>query len=222
MMGITQATLAAWRGGPVSKAEVKALRREEAAAIYSARYWNAVRGDELPAGLDLALFDLAVNSGPSRAIRMLQGVLGVSVDGRIGPITLRAAHEADGVRLVRALCAARLDFLRRLSTFPVFGRGWTRRVVDIERNALALVSETPRSLSKTQETTIMDLTKTILSSRTIWANAVGFAALALSLFGFDTSGVDKAQLTETLLQVIAGVSFIASTLFRVIATKRLL
>lgn len=57
MMGITQATLGAWRGQPVTRADIRALSREEARAIYRIRYWNAVAGDELPAGLDLAAFD---------------------------------------------------------------------------------------------------------------------------------------------------------------------
>lgn len=222
MMGITQGTLAAWRGRAVTKAEVRALAREEAAAIYRARYWDAVRGDDLPAGLDLALFDLAVNSGPGRAIRMLQGVLDVPVDGRLGPITLGAALEADPAATIRALCAARRAFLGRLPTFPAFGRGWTRRVGETERTSLALASGQTRTIPTKKETTTMDVTKTILASRTIWANAIGFAALALSFLGFDTSSVDKAVLTETLLQVIAGIGFIASTIFRVIATKRLI
>src|SRR3954447_9587673 len=70
-MGITRATLADWRGAPVSKDDVLSLERDEAAAIYRRRYWDAIRGDELPAGLDLALFDDAVNSGPRMAVRDL-------------------------------------------------------------------------------------------------------------------------------------------------------
>ncbi len=74
MMGITQATLAEWRGRPVTKDEVRALSRVEAGAIYRARYWDAVKGDDLPSGLDLAAFDYAVNSGPARAVRTIQGL----------------------------------------------------------------------------------------------------------------------------------------------------
>ena len=88
-MGITRATLARWRGvvpaSDLPKAEVRALTRAEAAAIYEARYWRRVAGPELPAGLDLALFDYAVNSGPVRAVKTLQTALGVVADGLVGP-----------------------------------------------------------------------------------------------------------------------------------------
>lgn len=67
----------------------------------------------------------------------------------------------------------------------------------------------------------MDFTKSVFSSRTVWANAIGIIALLLSWFGFDTSAIDKNALTDAALQVVAGGSFIASTIFRVIATKRL-
>lgn len=221
MMGITQATLVAWRGVSVTRADVRALTRDEAASIYRARYWNAVRGDDLPAGLDLAVFDFAVNSGATRAIRSLQRMLGVTVDGLIGPETLTAAGARPASETIAALCAGRRAFLERLSTFPVFGRGWTRRIREVEAAALKLAPPNSASPQPEKEKPDMDMAKTILSSRTIWANAIGMGALALSWLGFDTSGVDKSALTDHLLQAIAGLSFVASTLFRVIATKRL-
>lgn len=220
MMGITLATLSAWRGVPATKADVRALTRDEVAAIYRANYWNAVSGDDLPAGLDLAVFDFAVNSGASRAIRALQRALGVTVDGLIGPETLAAAGARPPTETIKALSAARLGFLERLSTFAVFGRGWTRRVREIEAAAMKLALP-PSVSSQPEKEPDMDMAKTILASRTIWANAIGMAALVLSWLGFDTSTVDKAALTDHLLQAIAGLSFVASTLFRVIATRRL-
>jgi len=230
MMGITLATLAEWRGQAVTKADVRALGREEAAAIYRARYWNSVRGDDLPAGLDLAVFDFAVNSGPLRAIRTLQHVLGTTVDGRIGAQTLAAAHTKSLSEILAALCAARLGFLEHLQTFPVFGRGWTRRVRNVEMVALRLAASSPAMPAwpspplpqPAKETSRMDITKTIFASRTIWANGVGMIALACSWLGFDTSSVDKTAVTDHLLLVITGVSFVASTVFRVLATKRLI
>lgn len=228
MMGITLATLARWRGQSVTKADVRALKREEAAAIYRSRYWNAVRADEFPAGVDLVMFDFAVNSGPSRAIRTVQQVLGIAVDGRIGPQTLAAAHSRSPKEVVTALCAARLGFLERLSTFPVFGRGWTRRVRNVETVALSLAGAAamnpepiPSPPQPTKETSAMDITKTIFSSRTIWANVIGMLALVLSWLGFDTSSVDKSAVTDHLLLIVTGGSFVASTVFRVLATKRL-
>lgn len=231
MMGITRATLAEWRGRPVTRDEVRALSRAEAAAIYRARYWDRIRADELPAGLDLAVFDLAVNSGPGRAVRLLQRVLAVPADGLIGPRTLAAARAADSAASIRALCAARRAFLQSLPAHGVFGRGWARRVAAIEARALALAAGQGRPEGKRQadknsnsikEKDTMETTKTILSSRTVWANAVGFAALALSWLGFDVGGLDRDALVENLLQGLAGLGFVLSTIFRVIATRRLI
>ena len=84
-LGITLGVLREWRHTAVTKSDVQNLTREEAGAIYRARYWNAIRGDELPAGVDLMVFDACVNLGPGRSARMLQAAVGVAQDGAIGP-----------------------------------------------------------------------------------------------------------------------------------------
>ncbi|RDE08443.1 glycoside hydrolase family 108 protein [Pelagibacterium lacus] len=146
-MGITRKTLADWRRivpwTSLPKSAVKALTKGEAGQIYKARYWDAVRGDALPAGLDLAVFDFAVNSGPDRAIRMLQAIAGVAVDGAIGPISLRAIERIGATAAINELCSQRLAFLQRLSTWPVFGKGWGRRVADVRALALQLAAGKP-------------------------------------------------------------------------------
>lgn len=151
-MGITRKTLARWRGiapwWDLPKADVKALARSEAAAIYKALYWNRCRAGSLPAGLDLALFDFAVNSGPVRAIKTLQTLLGVVADGFVGPVTLGAVAKRAPRPLVEALCDARLGFLKRLGTFSTFGRGWTRRVAEIRAAARAATPSPPLNPSK--------------------------------------------------------------------------
>ncbi|MBB3018573.1 lysozyme family protein [Microvirga lupini] len=141
--GITRETLSRVRGRPVSVEDVRELTRAEAEAIYRWLYWDVVHADELPPGLDLAVFDLAVNSGPARAVRMLQTILGVSADGIVGPQTLKAAWQADPTETIRRLTRARLGFLGRLATWPVFGRGWRRRVLAVEQGALRLASSSP-------------------------------------------------------------------------------
>ena len=143
-MGITRATLAAVRGHAVSKADVRALTRVEAADIYRALYWKAVRGDELPGGVDAVVFDYAVNSGPKAAIRTLQGALGFKQDGVLSRRCILAAQGADYAGLVRSLCAARMNFLKRLSTWLVFRRGWTARMEALEKVALAMCAQAPR------------------------------------------------------------------------------
>lgn len=140
--GITLATLSIWRGRKVTKAEVKALTEAEAKAIYRKNYWDVVRGDALPAGLDLAVFDFGVNSGTQRAAKYLQGVVGVRQDGVIGPATLKAVTGRDTAETIRGLSRARLDFLSRLATWPVFGKGWRHRVLAVEQEALAMARTT--------------------------------------------------------------------------------
>jgi lysozyme family protein len=136
--GISKATLEAHRGRPLRKADVQALTIAEAGAIYRASYWDGIRGDALPTGLDYCVFDFAVNSGQARAVIALQRALDVADDGRLGPLTLSAALKADPERLIRTICAGRMSFLRKLSTFRTFGKGWTRRVAGVEAEALKM------------------------------------------------------------------------------------
>lgn len=225
--GITRATLARVRGRPVSKAELMALTDAETAVIYRRLYWNAVAGDALPAGVDLAVFDCAVNSGPRRAALLLQQALGVSADGIVGRATLAAAERVAPAALIRDLQARRLAFLRRLPTFAVFGRGWSRRVAEIERAALVLaggpataIPLSPAKRPSTQETDMTGL-KSILASRTVLANLVGLASLGLAAAGFDTGSVATDSVVDAALSAVTGASFIASTVFRVIATRKL-
>lgn len=140
-LGITLATLAAYRGRKVTKADVKALTKQEAGRIYRDKYWDTVRGNDLPKGLDFAVFDYAVNSGPSRAAKALQAILGVPQDGKIGPLTLAAATVKDTQWLIAAYCRKRLSFLERLKTWRVFGRGWKRRVKETEALAFAMAGK---------------------------------------------------------------------------------
>jgi len=136
-MGITIGTLSDWIGRPASKQDMRDLTQADAAGIYRAKYWQPIRGDALPPGVDLAVFDLAVNSGVGRAVKMLQGVLGVAQDGTIGPVTLAAVAKAPGqATVIIDLCAARMRFLRSLKTWPTFGKGWTRRVEEVEAAAM--------------------------------------------------------------------------------------
>lgn len=137
--GITQMTYDAWRKRRKKATQsVKAITESEVAAIYRADYWDRVRGDALPAGLDYAVFDYGVNSGPDRAIKALQKVLLVPADGAVGPVTLQAAATAIPTTVIDAICDERMAFLKRLSTWGTFGKGWTRRVTDVRAAARAM------------------------------------------------------------------------------------
>ncbi len=139
-MGITLGTLAKWRGRPVTKAEVRALTRDEAIRIYRARYWDAIKGDQLPAGVDYAVFDPCVNSGPRRAAEWLQTSAGVTADGAIGPKTLAAVNSLHPRALINEISARRLGFLQGLPTWWRFGKGWSRRVEEVRRDALSFIT----------------------------------------------------------------------------------
>ncbi len=140
-MGIIQRTYNGYRSG-VGKAhqDVFLIAKIEVAAIYTRDYWGKIRGVKLPHGVDLATFDSAVNSGPSRGVKWLQGALGTARDGKIGPVTLRAARSARAAPVVVAMCAARMSFLQRLRHWKTFKRGWTRRVAEIEARGVSMAS----------------------------------------------------------------------------------
>lgn len=140
--GITHKTLAAYLGlASVTAARVKSMTIEEAEAIYRKNYWPQAGGDLLPSGLDYASFDFGVNSGPPKAVKTLQQVLGFTggaVDGWIGAETMKRVDGYPGgtAQLIRDYCQARMDFLRSLKNpktgFPVNGRGWTIRVLGVD------------------------------------------------------------------------------------------
>src|SRR6185437_2259273 len=142
-LGITRATLSNWLRHPASVADVQSLSVDTAMAIYQANYWTAIKGDSLPLGIDYAVFDYAVNSGPGRAAKDLQSVLGVAVDGIIGPVTLAAAAKAEPVGVINALCDARLAFLKSLYNWPTFGAGWSTRVAAVRAAAIAMLATAP-------------------------------------------------------------------------------
>ncbi|MCF8478108.1 MAG: secretion activator protein, partial [Pseudolabrys sp.] len=103
--------------------------------------WDACACDELPAGVDYAVFDYGVNSGIGRAKKVLQRVLGVAADGVLGDQTMRAVAACDPTATVIAICDERLRFLKRLRTWGVFGRGWGRRVSEVKAYSLALAGK---------------------------------------------------------------------------------
>jgi lysozyme family protein len=123
-LGITIGTLSLWLGRKATKAEGKALKPATVSPIYEKNYWNAARCNDLPAGVDYAVFDFAVNSGVARSVMALQRAVGVADDGKIGPITLKAVRGMDPQVLISRLCADRLSFLMRLSTWKTFGKSW--------------------------------------------------------------------------------------------------
>ena len=133
--GITQDTYDAWRKKQgLPNADVFTISQTEVASIYKYEYWDAICGDDLPSGVDFAVFDYAVNSGVSKAAKTLQSVVGVTQDGQIGPTTIQAAKDY----VAMAVTNKRLAFMQSLSIWSTFGKGWAARIADVKNQILAL------------------------------------------------------------------------------------
>lgn len=207
-LGITRKTLARWRHvspwWALPKAAVRDLQRAEAARIYHDGYWRRVQADRMPPGLDLALFDFAVNSGPDRAVRALQAVLGVRMDGLVGPVTLGAIKtrmaKQSAAGLIDALCNRRLSFLNRLASFAVFGKGWSSRVAAIRKAALAAAGASSTSSTPAQRSTTMDILNGYKTY--ITATIMLLAGLA-QVLGIDLPALDSGSAGHLIMEALA-------------------
>lgn len=138
--GVTLATFRRFVKPDGTKADLKKLTTEQAGVVYRRQYWDAVLGAVMPLGIDYAVFDFAVNSGPRKAVSELQKLVGAKPDGVIGPKTLAAVNAAGASKLLEDYIARRLTFLQRLKTWPTFGRGWTNRLAGVRALALQMAS----------------------------------------------------------------------------------
>lgn len=138
--GITQREYTSWlaRHGQASK-DVWKITPAELTAIYHDSYWEP-GCDEMPAGFDYVFFDFRVNAGPVQAVRTLQSVLGIRVDGHLGDVTLNAVKAADVDDLIHKYCAARRAFYQHLAQFPRYGRGWLARTNHAEAAAMQIAA----------------------------------------------------------------------------------
>ena len=144
--GITIHDARAYWKTEATAADVRSMPVEVAKDIYRSKYWDAMRCDDLPAGVDYAVFDYGVNSGIGRAVRVLQRLAGTNVDGEVGPDTIAATARTAAVKLINQICDERLAFLQGLETWGVFGKGWGRRVREVRVAALAMVDEISRDI----------------------------------------------------------------------------
>lgn len=126
--------------GPKTRARLRELTRKEALRIYRAFYWREAGCHRLPDGLDVLVFDAAVNQGVSRAVRFLQRAAGAKTDGIFGPRTHEAALDGDRDRIVRDASTYRALHYTSLGKFAVFGKGWIRRLLDTHRLAVLRVA----------------------------------------------------------------------------------
>ena len=139
MLGVTKRVWEGWVGRPCKAGEMKTLTPALVGPLYKKNYWDVMFCDDLPAGVDYAAFDFAVNAGPGQAKKTLQRALGVTPDGAIGPLTIAAIKEADGPTLLRAFSAEKEKFYRGLNTFDTFGKGWMNRIAHVESDAKTMI-----------------------------------------------------------------------------------
>ncbi len=208
--GVTQRVYDAWRRGHGQPArDVFLASTAEVRAIYLEQYWHRVRADELPAGLDYAVFDAAVNSGPVQAVKWLQRDLGVRVDGVVGQVTLTAARSRQDVAaLIASQCARRLAFLKQLRMWRRFGAGWTKRVANVERVAIAMAGGARLTESKSRESPL------VVSARAdpgqiSRPSGAGFAGAAAGA-GLATAAAAEA-LADSLRQAAADIGLAAQS-----------
>jgi lysozyme family protein len=142
MKGVTLNTFRRHFGSDKTVDDLRNITQEQLGQVYRSGYWDKCKGDELASGVDYAVFDSAVNSGPGRAARWLQAAVGAKPDGAIGPNTLGQVATHEPPAIIDELCDNRLTFLRGLDTFSTFGRGWTRRVGEVRRHALEMAGVT--------------------------------------------------------------------------------
>lgn len=139
-LGVTKVVWEEWCGKKVSVEDMKALTIDDVKPLYLARYWDATKCDDLPSGVDYCVFDTAINSGRVRAAKFLQSVVGSVPDGVIGPITIASADSRGKNLTIQQYMDKRELFLRGLSNFNVFGKGWVRRVNEVRAKALEMAN----------------------------------------------------------------------------------
>ncbi|MCG8272362.1 glycoside hydrolase family 108 protein [Aquamicrobium sp. NLF2-7] len=197
MKGVTLANFRRYVKPSATKDDLRRITDEQVATIYKRHYWDAVRGSDLPGGIDYAVFDFAVNSGPDRAIKYLQAVVGAKQDGRIGPDTLAKTRSMMRATIINSLCDKRMAFLKRLKTWPTFGKGWTSRVSGVRSEALkmAVQPDTPPPVVKEVEKEVVpERVETKVKEKSdLWTKLTGgggIAALGLGgIFGMDWQAI---------------------------------
>ena len=139
-LGCTKAVWEEHCGHPVDEKAMRALTPNDVSPLYKRKYWDKVCGDDLPSGVDYVVFDAAINSGAGRAAKWLQSCVGVEPDGGIGPKTLAAVKAMDPTQLIQDYAKRRLSFMMDIPAWATFGKGWTRRVNEVEAVGLKMTT----------------------------------------------------------------------------------
>ncbi len=131
--------------------DVRAMKLDEAKAIYRTKYWAAQRCDDLPAGVDDSVFDYGVNSGIGRSGKVLRRVIGLPDNTSVvTDEVLTTVLKRDAKAIIAAINDERLRFLKSLKTWPVFGAGWSWRVAEVKAFSLLLAERSAVAQAATQ------------------------------------------------------------------------
>jgi len=148
--GITIETFRRYIKPGATTDDLRKLTEEQAVLVYKRQFWDRVGGDSLPSGVDYAVMDFAVNSGPTRAVKFLQRIVGSAQDGRMGPATLAATEAMPADQVINILCDLRLAFMHRARhsktgalLWPTFKNGWAKRVADVRSTSLDWAARPP-------------------------------------------------------------------------------
>ena len=139
MLGVTQYNWEQHVGHQVTHDQMRKLTPADVEPLYKKKYWDVVQGDKLPNGIDYLVFDMGVNAGPGRSIKLLQAAVGTTPDGAIGPLTLAAVNAIPEAELVEKFSQAKEEFYRGLSNFNVYGAGWLNRVAAVKIKATSML-----------------------------------------------------------------------------------
>jgi|GEM_PF-530092 len=220
MKGVTLATFRSFVKPNATKEDLRKITAEQIATVYRRHYWDATLGAKLPDGVDYAVLDFAVSSGPARAAKHLQAVVGVAEDGKIGPATLSAIAAMPAHRIINDLCDRRLKFLKGIKKgeqWKVFGKGWNRRVEGVRAEALVMAAqptpERPTVIEKevtvevpvpVEKPVVPEKVEKEVRSKTNWVTGIfgtGGAATALATW---LAGMDRDAL------ILMGIIFVVS------------
>jgi len=138
-LGVTRRVYEDWIGRESTEQEMRDLTPDDVAPIYKKNYWDRVKGDQLPSGVDWCAFDWAVNSGSGRPAKAIQRAVGATQDGAIGNQTLGLVAEKDPKFIIDYVYTVRQAFYESLDDFKHFGRGWSRRNTETLHQAMKMV-----------------------------------------------------------------------------------
>jgi lysozyme family protein len=199
MKGVTLAVFQRFYGQDKDKNDLRNISDEQCQLIYRTGYWDKCCCDDLPSGVDYCVFDAAVNSGPARSAKWLQGTIGALQDGGIGANTLAKVTEHNPMQIVDDCCDRRLSFLKGLATWNAFGKGWERRVENVRLTGIALSSGVNPKLDEVLPQVQYDIIK--LGSQGPWVSKLQ-SALELNVDGIFGK---KTQVSLIAWQSINGI-----------------